>query len=192
MPIFEDKIVLVTQNKHKIAELTPLFEEYGLTFETTDLEKFEIRSYDVEKIALAAARHSYAILNRPVVVDDTGFFVSSLNDFPGSYAAYVLGTIGYQGVLKLLAGRDNRSARFMTAVAFYDGVTIKSFIGIMHGHISDHPSGEEGFGYDPIFIPEGFTRTYADLDLSEKVAISHRTRAFRKFLEWRTRTSDNP
>ena len=184
--------MLVTQNKHKIIELTPLFEEYGVAFETTDLEKFEIRSHDVEEIALNAARHAYTILNRPVVVDDTGFFVSALKDFPGSYAAYALGTIGYQGILKLLEELDNRSARFMTAVAFYDGVTIKSFVGVMHGHISRHPSGEGGFGYDPIFIPEGFTNTYADLELSEKIAISHRTRAFKKFLEWYTQISNNP
>ena len=108
--------MLVTQNKHKIIELTPLFEEYGVAFETTDLEKFEIRSHDVEEIALNAARHAYTILNRPVVVDDTGFFVSALKDFPGSYAAYALGTIGYQGILKLLEELDNRSARFMTAI----------------------------------------------------------------------------
>ena len=184
--------MLVTQNKHKIAELTPLFEEYRISFETTSLEKFEIRSHDVEEIALAAARHAHSVLNRPVVVDDTGFFVSALNDFPGSYAAYVLGTIGYQGILKLLEGAKDRTARFMTAVAFYDGVTIESFVGVMHGQISNHPSGEAGFGYDPIFIPEGFTKTYADLELSEKVAISHRTRAFRKLLEWGTRIPDNP
>jgi len=184
--------VLVTQNKHKIAELTPLFEEYGLTFETTDIEKFEIQSDDIEEIALSASKHAYDVLNQPVVVDDTGFFVSALNDFPGSYAAHVLRTIGYQGILKLLEGIDNRSARFMTSVAFYDGVTLKSFIGVMYGHIGDCPSGEEGFGYDPIFIPEGSTKTYADLALSEKVAISHRTKAFRKLLEWGTRIPDNP
>ena len=184
--------MLVTQNKHKIAELTPLFEEYGLTFETTDIEKFEIQSDDVEEIALSASKHAYEVLKQPVVLDDTGFFVSALNDFPGSYASYVLKTIGYQGILKLLDGIDNRSAHFMTAVAFYNGVTIKSFVGVMHGRISDHPSGEEGFGYDPIFIPEGSTNTYADLALSEKVAISHRTKAFRQLLEWGTRIPDNP
>ena len=184
--------MLVTQNKHKIAELTPLFQEYGLSFEITSLEKFEIRSHDVEEIAIAAANHANTILNRPVVVDDTGFFVSALNNFPGSYAAYVLNSIGYQGILKLLEDTEDRSARFITSVAFCDGVTTKSFVGTMSGRVGTKPSGVGGFGYDPIFIPEGFVKTYAELSLPEKVAISHRTRAFRAFLEWVTQTPDNP
>ncbi len=125
------------------------------------------------------------------MVDDTGFFVSALSDFPGSYAAYVLKTIGYQGILKLLEGFKNRSARFMTAVAFNDGATTKSFIGVMHGTISERPAGDSGFGYDPIFIPDGFSKTYAELSLTEKITISHRTRAFRKLLEWGTGIPDN-
>ena len=188
----KDRLFLITQNKHKLAELTPLFEEYGVPFETTDLEKFEIRSHDVEEIAIAAAKHANGILNRPVVVDDTGFFVSSLSDFPGSYAAYALQTIGYKGILRLLDGVDDRSARFVTAVAFCDKNNLKSFIGHMRGTISDAPFGEGGFGYDPIFIPDGFSRTYAQLTLSEKVQISHRTKAFRAFLEWVTSIPENP
>jgi XTP/dITP diphosphohydrolase len=187
-----DRMVLVTQNEHKLAELRPLFDEYKVSFDTTDLEKLEIRSHDVEEIALAAAKHANEVLNRPVVVDDTGFFVSALNDFPGSYAAYVLKTISYQGVLRLLEGAGDRSARFVTAVAFCDKMNLKSFVGCMHGTISDAPSGTGGFGYDPIFIPKGFSCTYAQLTLSEKVEISHRTKAFRAFLEWKTSISENP
>ena len=78
----KDSIVLVTQNKHKLAELTPLFEEYSMPFETTNLEKFEIRSDSVEEIAGAAARHAFMTLGRPVVLDDTGFSVSALKEFP--------------------------------------------------------------------------------------------------------------
>jgi XTP/dITP diphosphohydrolase len=181
-----DSIVLVTQNKHKLAELTPLFEEYGLPFETTSLEKFEIRSSDVEEIAKAAAQHAFMTLRKPVVLDDTGFFVSSLKDFPGAYAAFALKSIGYQGILKLLEGEKDRSARFVTAVGFCDGTHLKTFVGEMQGTISEHASGSEGFGYDPIFIPDGFTKTYAELTFDEKISISHRSKAFRKFLEWGT------
>ncbi|TFG32611.1 XTP/dITP diphosphatase [Candidatus Thorarchaeota archaeon] len=188
----EDKLVLVTQNKHKIEELKPLFDEYGLSFDTTPLEKFEIRSHDIEEIAIEAAKYGHKVLNRSVVVDDTGFFVSALNDFPGSYAAYVLKSIGYQGILKLLEDVENRFARFETAVAFCDGIKVKSFRGVMQGQISKYPSGKSGFGYDPIFVPNGVAKTYADLELPEKIAISHRTKAFRAFLEWRTRIPDNP
>jgi XTP/dITP diphosphohydrolase len=188
----KDSIVLVTQNKHKLAELSPLFEKYGMQFETTSLEKLEIQSNSVEEIAKAAASHAFVTLNRPVVLDDTGFFVSALKDFPGAFAAFVLQSIGYEGILKLLEGVEDRSARFVTAVGFCDGTHLKTFIGEVHGTVSDEPSGSEGFGYDPIFIPEGFTKTYADLTFTEKVSISHRSRAFRKFLEWEVSIPNNP
>ncbi|MHA1137724.1 MAG: RdgB/HAM1 family non-canonical purine NTP pyrophosphatase [Candidatus Thorarchaeota archaeon] len=185
-------VVLVTQNKHKLAELTPLFNEYEMPFETTSLEKFEIRSKDVEEIAGAAARHAFMTLNRPVVLDDTGFYVSALKEFPGAYAAFALKSIGYEGILKLLEGVEDRSARFVTAVGFCDGPNLETFVGEMRGTISEQPSGSEGFGYDPIFIPEGFTKTYAELTFDEKVSISHRTKAFRAFLEWGTSIPNNP
>ncbi|MGY5880948.1 MAG: RdgB/HAM1 family non-canonical purine NTP pyrophosphatase [Candidatus Thorarchaeota archaeon] len=188
----KDSIVLVTQNKHKLAELTPLFEEYEMPFETTSLEKFEIRSDSVEEIAEAAAKHAFMTLGKPVVLDDTGFFVSALKDFPGAYAAFALKAIGYEGILKLLEGVEDRSARFVTAVGFCDGVYLETFVGEMHGTISEQPSGSEGFGYDPIFIPEGFTKTYADLSFKEKISISHRSKAFRAFLEWGTSIPDKP
>jgi XTP/dITP diphosphohydrolase len=187
-----DRLVLVTHNEHKLAELRPLFDEYGVSFDTTDLEKSEIRSQSVEDIAMNAAKHAHEVLKRPVVVDDTGFFISALNGFPGSYAAYVLQTIGYQGILKLLEGVQNRGARFVTAVAFCNENILKSFLGEMLGKNSTAALGTSGFGYDPIFIPDGFSKTYAQLTLPEKVKISHRTKAFRAFLEWWTDRPENP
>ena len=89
----KDKPVLVTQNSHKIRELAPLFEDNGVSFDTTDLEKLEIRSDDVEVIARAAAVHAFEVLNRPVIVDDTGLYLSALNGFPGAYAAFALKNI---------------------------------------------------------------------------------------------------
>jgi XTP/dITP diphosphohydrolase len=188
----KDRLFLITQNKHKLAELTPLFEEYGVAFETTNLEKFEIRSHNVEEIARVAAQRAHMTLGRPVVLDDTGFFISVLKDFPGSYAAFALKSIGYEGILKLMNGIENRAARFVTAVGFCDGDNLKTFVGEMHGSISEHASGSGGFGYDPIFIPEGFSKTYAELTFEEKLSISHRTRAFRAFLEWLTSVPNNP
>jgi len=180
----KDRLVLVTQNIHKLKELTPLFKKYSVEFDTTNHEKHEIRSDDVEEIALAAAQHAFRIIGRPVLVDDTGFYISALKDFPGSYPAYVLNTIGCPGILRLMEDVEDRSARFITAVGYYDGIILKTFQGTMAGRISHKVQGKEGFGYDPIFIPDGFKKTYAELSLGEKVSISHRTRAFEKFLKW--------
>jgi len=182
----KEKIVLVTQNKHKIAELTPLFEEFGVPFETTDIRKYEVRSNSVGNVSLEAAISAFNTLKRPVVVDDTGLYIEHLNDFPGAFAAYVLETIGLEGILRLMEGATDRDARFDTGVGFSNGRVSRYFIGTMFGEIAEKALGEEGFGYDPIFIPENESRTYAELSLNEKVSISHRTQAFRKFLEWYT------
>ena len=179
-----DSIVLVTQNEHKILELTPLFEEYDVPFETTDLSKWEVRSFSVGNVALEAAKFAYGKLKRPVVVDDTGLYIESLNGFPGPTASYVLESIGIEGVLKLMDSVEDRDAHFDTAVGFANGWVFRYFIGTVYGNIATEPAGKGGFGYDPIFIPEGETRTYAQLSTQEKVKISHRTEAFRKFLEW--------
>ncbi|MCF2137447.1 MAG: RdgB/HAM1 family non-canonical purine NTP pyrophosphatase [Candidatus Thorarchaeota archaeon] len=184
------KIVLLTHNPHKIEELTPLFRRFDVDFETTSLEKFEIRSDSVEEIARVAALSAFKELGRPVVLDDTGFFIDALNGFPRSYPAFVLETIGRAGILKLMKGVEDRSARFITAVGYtQDGVTATTFVGEMPGVIALEEAGSGGFGYDPIFIPERYDLTYAQLSFEEKVAISHRTRAFTKFLQWLSSTN---
>jgi XTP/dITP diphosphohydrolase len=179
-------LVLVTQNEHKITELTPLFKDFGVSFTKTDLEKTEIRSDDVRVVAKEAAKLATSALGQPVVVDDTGLFISSLNGFPRSYPAFVLETIGLDGILRLLEGVEDRSAYFITAVGYADQERVMTFVGKMHGYISESAIGQAGFGYDPIFIPENLEKTYAQLTSVEKVSISHRTRAFRDFLKWYT------
>jgi len=179
-------LILVTQNEHKLKELTPLFKQYDVSFQTSPIEKTEVRSQSVEVIAKKAAQIAYDSLGRPVVLDDTGFYIEYLNGFPGAYAAYVLDTIGTAGILKLMEDATDRTARFITGVGYYDSCQSKTFEGVMTGQIGYDEAGTGGFGYDPIFKPEGFEKTYAELDFSEKVEISHRTRAFKKFLEWYT------
>jgi XTP/dITP diphosphohydrolase len=138
----------------------------------------------VAAVALEAAKAAYGVLKRPLVVDDTGLYIHSLNEFPGAYAAFVQKAIGNSGILRLMDGMTDRTASFVTAVAYSDGKKLETFVGEMLGQIAIAASGEGGFGYDPIFVCEGETRTYAEMALSEKVAVSHRTKAFSLFLDW--------
>ena len=184
-----DNIVLVTQNEHKITELLPLFKQYNVSFDTTSIEKLEIRDDDVKEIALVAAQQALKSLKRPVVVDDTGLYIRALNDFPAAYAAFVSYKIGNSGILKLMDDIHDRYAEFRTAVAYADAEVVKVFEGVMSGTIVEVPVGSGGFGYDPIFKPDGANMTYAELSLSAKVAISHRTLAFKVFLDWYTNTA---
>lgn len=171
---------MVTGNPNKAREVAAFFSGV-LEVEHVPLTCPELRHADVGEIARGKAEFAYQALSRPLITDDTGLFIDALNGFPGSYAAYVHDTIGNAGVLKLMGGVENRSARFETAIAFAREDGIRVFRGELFGTIVA-PRGEEGFGYDPIFEHDG--RTLAEIPLSEKSRISHRARALDAFRAW--------
>jgi len=142
----------------------------------------EHRSDDVGEIARGKAQYAYEQLKTPLMVDDTGLFIDALNGFPGPYAAFVLNTIGNAGILKLMDGASDRSARFTTAIAFADESGARVFKGTIEGQITHAPQGSGGFGYDPIFAVG--EKTLAELSLEEKSRISHRARALTTFHDW--------
>jgi XTP/dITP diphosphohydrolase len=180
------EIVFVTTNKGKTAEARAIGREYGIEFIPNDYDADEIRSPDPEEIALESAKDAFNKIKQPLIVEDSGLFIDSLNGFPGTYSAYVFKTIGLDGVMKILQGMENRKATMKSAVAYTDGKTTKSFLGEVRGAIPDNEKGEEGFGYDPIFIPEGNDRTFGE-DTDFKNQVSHRARSLRKFCEWYSR-----
>jgi XTP/dITP diphosphohydrolase len=175
------RLAVVTSNPHKAREVAAFFRG-ALEVEHVDLECPEFRHSDVGEIARGKARFAHERLKRPLIVDDTAFSVKALGGFPGPYAAYVLDTIGYQGILRLLDGVNDRSACFETAIAYADEEGIRMFRGRIDGIITPSPRGREGFGYDPIFEVEG--KTLAEISLEEKSRISHRARALGAFREW--------
>lgn len=186
------KITMVTSNAGKATEVAAFF---GGTLEVdhVDLEIPEHRSGDIAEIAREKARYAYGQLNIPLIVDDTGFFIDALHGFPGPYAAYVLNSIGNPGILKLMEGVANRNARFTTGIAYADERGIEVFTGILEGEIAHFPQGNNGFGFDPIFLLG--KKTLAEISLEEKNRISHRARALSFFRDWfvakRAKTSDN-
>jgi len=174
------KIIVVTSNPHKADEVRAFFS--GLVdLRHVSMDIPEYRSDDVGEIARKKAEYAYAALGSPVMVDDTGFFIAALNGFPGPYAAYVLSTLGNDGILKLMDGVRDRHAYFETAVAWADPSGIRVFRGRIDGVIVS-PRGNAGFGYDPIFEVEG--RTLAERDIDEKNRISHRARALSGMRDW--------
>ncbi|MDD1674314.1 MAG: RdgB/HAM1 family non-canonical purine NTP pyrophosphatase [Methanomicrobiales archaeon] len=174
------KLIVVTGNAHKAQEVQEFFQG-ALSVEHVALDIPEHRHHDVRVIAEGKASYAFGVLHQPLIVDDTEFSIDALKGFPGPYAAYVLHTIGNEGILRLLRGIENRSAHFLTAIAYADASGIRVFTGRIDGKIVD-PRGSGGFGYDPIFEWEG--KTLADLPLSVKSAISHRARALTAFHDW--------
>jgi XTP/dITP diphosphohydrolase len=142
----------------------------------------ELRSDDVVEISTQKARYAYDLLHDPLIVDDTSFSIDALNGFPGPYAAYVLQSIGNQGILKIMKDVENRSAHFTTVIAFADELGVRHFSGTIHGTIVTVMRGSGGFGYDPIFELEG--QTLAELPEQEKNRISHRALALIAFRDW--------
>ena len=175
------RLAVVTGNPHKAEEMAA-FLEGAVEVEHVPLDCPEYRDDEVGPIAREKARFAYATLARPLIVDDTGFFVNALRGFPGPYAAYVLRTLGNEGMLRLLEGVDDRSASFVTAVAYADEHGIRVFEGRLDGEVTTGPRGSEGFGYDPIFAVGD--RTLAELSLEEKNRFSHRARALSAFRDW--------
>jgi len=175
------KLTIVTSNAHKAAEVAAFFSgDVEVTHVALDIP--EHRSDDVGEIAEGKAQYAYEQLKTPLIVDDTGLFIDALNGFPGPYAAFVLNTIGNTGILKLMDGVTDRSARFMTAISYADEEGTRVFKGTIEGKITHAPRGSDGFGYDPIFAVEN--KTLAELSLEEKSRISHRARALTAFHDW--------
>lgn len=179
---------LVTGNRHKVEEASNLLDGSGITLEQAPLGKLEVQNDNLTIIALEAARRAYTLLRKPVLVDDSGLFVEALNGFPGPYSSYVYKTIGVSGILRLLKGVSNRRACFRTALAMIYPPLERVFVGESCGIITVEPRGRGGFGFDPIFIPEGEEKTFAEMSLEEKNRYSHRSRAFRSFAEWAKRS----
>lgn len=181
-----NRVYFLTGNVNKVKEASVILREYGIkVMKLSGIKKLEIQADSLEEIALTAARLVKNIVENPVIIEDDGIFIEALNGFPGPYSAYVYKKIGLPGILKLLTGIENRKAYFKSVIAYVDPRgNIELFTGVVYGVISYSIRGVRGFGYDPIFIPEGFSRTFAELTIREKCKISHRARALNKFAKW--------
>jgi XTP/dITP diphosphohydrolase len=176
----------VTSNIHKFQEARNMLSEYKIATAKLKVEAIEIQDDSLENIAKYSVKDAVKNCGLPVFVEDAGLFIEALEGFPGPYSKYVYNTVGLEGVLKLMTNIEDRSAYFMSVVAFGspDEQPV-CFVGKVKGKLSLETQGTSGFGYDPIFIPsEGDGRTFAEMTATEKNGISHRGEALRKFALW--------
>ncbi|MBA3425401.1 MAG: RdgB/HAM1 family non-canonical purine NTP pyrophosphatase [Rubrobacteraceae bacterium] len=173
------KPVLVTSNENKLREAAGIL---GVDLDRADVDVPEIQSLDFEEVAAAkalAAREALGEPSYPVIVDDSGLSVGAWGGFPGPLTRWLMKSVGNAGLLKMLAAEENRSALAVCVVAVTDASgSVRVFRGVVEGEISRESRGEGGFGFDPIFVPEGENRTYAEME-EEKSLDSHRARALR-------------
>jgi XTP/dITP diphosphohydrolase len=176
-------LFFASSNKHKYYEAKQILATFGIKLKFFKFNPIEIQSESISDIARKKALDAYKKAKRPIMVEDVGLFIERLGGFPGPYSSYVYKTIGNNGVSLLARGGR---AKFLSVVALYDGKKMRLFEGIVHGHIAKKPKGD-GWGYDPIFIPDGKKQTYAQID--DKNLLSHRFFALQNMARFYTRQS---
>ena len=184
-------IVIATSNAHKVQEYKALINDDRVELESLlDYPGFpgvEENGKTFEENASIKAVAASKYCGVPAFADDSGLEVAALNNAPGIYSSRYAPTDPERiaKLLKNLEGVTDRRARFVCVIAIaFNGEVIATFEGEIRGTIGFAPKGENGFGYDPVFIPEGETRTFAELSSEEKNRISHRANAFRKASEF--------
>ena len=186
------EIVVASHNQGKIDEFKRILEPLG--YEVVGTQDLGLDVSDIvedgstfEENALIKAKHVYDLLNIPTLSDDSGLILNAFPELLGLHSARFLQGQPYsakhKALLKSYLSVKDRTAYFKTALVFYDG-SPKYFTGIVQGLIAEESKGAQGFGYDPIFIPEGRSETFAEMGALEKSKISHRSIAVRKFVQY--------
>lgn len=186
------KLIFATHNPNKVKEIQSLLPDHIQIKSLTDIGYQDEIIEDGETIEANAkikAETISELFDLPCFADDTGLEVEALGGKPGVKSARYAGEeksddANKKKLLKNLEGKQNRSARFKTVIVFKDGDNEREFTGICEGEITKEPSGNGGFGYDPIFKPKGYSQTFAEMPVSEKNKISHRGLAFRQLIEF--------
>lgn len=185
-------LIFATSNQNKVLEIQKIlpkkFEIKSLK-DLNYLEDVPENENTIEGNAIFKAKYIYEKFNINVFADDTGLEVEALNGEPGVHSARYAGTTrnsekNIKKLLKNLKNVKNRNARFKTVIALLIDNKLHTFSGIVEGYILDSPMGNNGFGYDPIFCPNGFDKSFAELTLKEKNLISHRSLAMKKLIDF--------
>jgi len=178
-------IYFITGNMGKFEEAKSMLSKVNVRLIQNNLGYPEIQADSLEDVASFGAKYIQKKIDSTFILEDAGLFIENLNGFPGVYSAYVFYSIGCSGILKLLDGVDTdlRIARFKSVLTLVEPDKKPRFlIGECGGKISTLEMGNQGFGYDPIFLPNGKTKTFAQMDIKEKNRISHRGKSLKKLI----------
>jgi non-canonical purine NTP pyrophosphatase (RdgB/HAM1 family) len=160
-----ESLVLVTSNTGKAAEFSRLL---GIHVEAMKIPLPEVQGLDVRDVAKAKALAAFQQVGRPVLVDDSGIEFIAWSGLPGALTSWFMDTVGNDGLIQMLQGFPDRSARVITALGYCSAEGAQVVEGVVSGHIADAPAGTNGFGYDPIFVPSGAQKTFAEMSNEEK------------------------
>jgi XTP/dITP diphosphohydrolase len=188
MKIRTMELVFATNNEHKVREISHILDDKFRLVSLAEVNVLEDIPEDeplIEGNALFKARYVWKATAMNVFADDTGLEVEALDGLPGVHSARFAGedkdsSANIAKLLSMLSGKTGRRARFRTVIALIFENREYLFEGIVEGNITLEKRGDEGFGYDPVFRPDGYEKTFAEMALDEKNRISHRAQAFVK------------
>ncbi len=160
-----------TKNLNKLREVNEIL---GRELHQISVELLEPQGLDIVEVVKEKARYAFHKTGKFVLVEDTGLEFDSWNGLPGALIRWFLEAVGNEGILKMLKGEKNRQATAKTAVGFYDGTKCHVFVGKIRGEILPEIRGQSGFGWDPIFVPEGHSKSFGEMTAEEKNEISMR------------------
>jgi len=186
------KIVFATNNQHKLRELQQILDDKFELLSLADINCFEEipeTSPTIEENSLEKAEYVHKKYKTDCFADDTGLEIEALDGSPGVYSARYAGEDknmekNIEKILSELEKKDNRNARFKTVVSLILNGETHQFEGIINGKIIKEKTGESGFGYDPVFMPDGYDITFAEMDAAFKNKISHRGIAVQKLVDF--------
>lgn len=172
------EIYIATGNPDKLGEIEEISKSIGLELKPIKVKIYEIQDDDVTNVAHEKAKSAFEIVGKPLIVEDVSLAIDAKNGFPGTNVKQTLRQIGNRGILKQMEGEVDRNLHLFCAIGYHDGNQILTFAGVVRGILATEERGTDGWGFDPIIIPEGYTETFAELGTEVKNKISPRRKAF--------------
>lgn len=170
-----------TNNANKLREVNQIL---NWDLKMLNLELAEVQSLDPVEVAQYKAEEAFKKSGKPIITEDTSLAIEAWSGLPGALIMWFIKTVGVGGIVKMMSSEKNRTAIAKTAVAFRDVSECYIFTGEIQGIIPQEVRGTSGFGWDPIFIPAGYQKSFAEMDPEDKNSISMRKIAFTKLREF--------
>lgn len=178
------KITFITGNKNKLAQVQKFI---STPLEYKDLDHPEIQSLELQEIVKHKAIQAFLAVGQAVLIEDVSLVIHSLGMLPGPFIKWFLKELKPEGICELLANQKDRSATAEVCFCYYDGQTFQTFSGTINGTVASHAAGDNGFGWDRLFIPEGFAQTRAEMSEADSDKTNPRKFALVKFEDFLTK-----
>jgi XTP/dITP diphosphohydrolase len=171
-------IYFATGNQNKFDEAKAVL---GESLKMVELDLSESQSMDVKEISKEKVLHAYEHTGKPIFVWDEGLYFEALNGFPGSLVKWFWETVGMEKICDMVHGAGNDKVYSLAVLTYHDGNEIHQFSGRIDGRVPKKPRGEKGWGWDQLFIPDGFDKTYAEFEPDEVIPYRSHTKALEEF-----------